>query len=382
MKKLPGWEKELIGVFVGLGFVLLPFLFKLVFTGKVADFICGFLVTFGFLTALASLIALDVRSIKALQSGRKEKQTEQPDSCNRALYTELVAGGIFVILSLFDAISDSGTIGTIALILSVAAIDVLIIVFIIHGIKALNRRLKGEHAEPAARTYIQADSGVRVDDLEDGVVKKQEVFVYNHDETFRFNKDAAPLSWGFIIFMLILFFPYGFFLLIVKTINERGKAFRNGAALQTLGTVILVLFLGFALLIALTGADSRQAFIAFVVFPFVISVMASLLIAFGSWLKRRGREEDTCRSLITMEGITSIDALADRCDTNYAYVSAIIDRLIDAELLGDAYLSHEDREVIVPGISEKIARRCRNCGGTTVLFSNDPRICEYCGGTI
>ena len=35
---------------------------------------------------------------------------------------------------------------------------------------------------------------------------------------------------------------------------------------------------------------------------------------------------------------------------------------------------------MIPG--HEIALRCKHCSGTTVLYSNEDRICAYCGGTL
>lgn len=381
-KKLPGWTIDLIGIFAGGGIMLLSYLGRLVFTGKAAEIIASFLISFGFLTSFAFLVSLVVRSIKALRSDKKEEQKEQRDFSGNSRITAMVVGGLFVILSLFDALSDSPAFATIALLLWLPAAEVLLVVLIIRGVKALAKRIKGDHIEPSVRAYKQSDTGVRVDNLEDGIGKKHEVYVYNQDETFRFNRDAAPLSWGLVFLLLFLLFPFGVYCLIAKTLSERGRAFRNGTTMLTAGIVALIPSLGFILLIAVTGADSLHAFLAVIAAPVVAAVLSIALAIYGAWLKRRGEEEDNYRSLITMDGVTNIDTLAEHNHTDYAHVSTIIDRLINAELLGDAYLSHEEREVIVPGISKKIARRCSSCGGTTVLFSNEPRVCEYCGGTI
>ena len=380
-KKLPGWAIDLIGIFSGGGIMLLSFLSRFVFKEKTAEIMVSFLISFGFLTSFAFLVSFVVRSIKALRSDKKEEKKRQ-DSSGNSRITAMVVGGLFVILSLFDALSDTPTFATIALLLWIPAVEVFLVVLIIRGVKAFAMRIKGGHIEPSARAYKQADSGVRVDNLEDGTGKKHEIYVYNQDETFRFNRDAAPLSWGFVFLLLVLLFPFGVYCLIVKTLSERARAFRNGTTMLTAGIVALIPSLGFILLIAVTGADSLHAFLAVTAAPAAAVVLSIALAAYGAWLKHRGEEEDNYRSLITVEGVTNIDTLAEHNHTDYAHVSTVIDRLINAELLGDAYLSHEEREVIVPGISQKIARRCPSCGGTTVLFSNEPQICEYCGGTI
>ena len=146
--------------------------------------------------------------------------------------------------------------------------------------------------------------------------------------------------------------------------------------------LLLVPSLGFVLLMVSTGADSPEALLGVIALPSLTAAAALCFVIYGAWLRARGRREDLFRSLITVERLTKLDTLAQRAGTDYAGAASAVEWLIDADLLGGAYLSHNDREVIVPGISERIARRCPSCGGTTVLFANDRQICDYCGGAL
>ena len=256
------------------------------------------------------------------------------------------------------------------------------IALIICAVKALIRRAQGDHTPPPVRAYRAADSGVRVDDRPVDGGAGQSVYVYNRDGDFRFQESATPLSWGLICLMLVLLFPVGFYFLVVKTLMEKGRHYRNGTTLLVLGALLLVPSLGFVLLMVVTGADSRQALLAVIAPPCLLAAAALCFVVYGAWLRARGKREDLFRSLITEERVTDLDALAQRAGTDYAGAASVVGWLIDADLLGGAYLSHNDREVIVPGISQRIARRCPSCGGTTVFFANDRPICDYCGGAL
>ena len=97
---------------------------------------------------------------------------------------------------------------------------------------------------------------------------------------------------------------------------------------------------------------------------------------------RRGRIADAYMKIITVDRVTAIREIAARMQTTYASAADNIQKLIDAGQLCNAYIYHRDGEVIVPGISRKQAWYCRSCGGTTVLYANDTRMCEYCGAAL
>ncbi len=294
----------------------------------------------------------------------------------------LGSGAFLLLVFLFYAIVDRepGDFGTLLLIVGLLIHFVFQIALVVCLVRMLIRRAQGDHTPPPVRAYQPVDSGVRVDDRP--VDGGRSVYTYNRDESFRFQENAAPMSWGAVCLLLVLIFPVGFYFLIVKTLMEKGRHYRNGSVLLVVGALMLVPSLGFVLLIVFTGADSRKALLAVIAMPCLLAAAGLCFVIYGAWLRARGKREDLFRSLITVERVTGLDTLAQRAGTDYAGAVNVVAWLLDAGLLGNAYLSYNDREVIVPGISERIVRRCPSCGGTTVLFANDRPICDYCGGAL
>lgn len=294
----------------------------------------------------------------------------------------LGSGAFLLLVFLFYAIVDRepGDFGTLLLIVGLLIHFVFQIALVVCLVRMLIRRAQGDHTPPPVRAYQPVDSGVRVDDRP--VDGGRSVYTYNRDESFRFQENAAPMSWGAVCLLLVLIFPVGFYFLIVKTLMEKGRHYRNGSVLLVVGALMLVPSLGFVLLIVFTGADSRKALLAVIAMPCLLAAAGLCFVIYGAWLRARGKREDLFRSLITVERVTGLDTLAQRAGTDYAGAVNVVAWLLDAGLLGNAYLSYNDREVIVPGISEWIVRRCPSCGGTTVLFANDRPICDYCGGAL
>ena len=87
-------------------------------------------------------------------------------------------------------------------------------------------------------------------------------------------------------------------------------------------------------------------------------------------------------TILKIDRITRLDKIAQIMKTDYARSADVIQSLIDNGLLKNTYIYHRDKEVIISGISEKIACKCRCCGATTVLYGTDIRECVYCGERI
>ncbi len=202
------------------------------------------------------------------------------------------------------------------------------------------------------------------------------------NKTFRANPSAQDATWPVVIVLLFTLFPMGIYLLILKTTYEKARYFANGVRLIVLGAVMAAPTLGFILLLLATGADDARTLWMLVGFAGVPCLVGLFCFVFGWILRRRGLENDAYRRLILVDRVTDMEDIARRMHTDYAHATRVIERLTSSELLPDAYLYHRDHELIVPGISKKIALRCRHCSGTTVLYSNEDRICAYCGGAL
>ena len=196
------------------------------------------------------------------------------------------------------------------------------------------------------------------------------------------NPTAPEAPWWAVIVLLVTIFPVGIYFVILKTAYEKARYFSNGVRLIVLGAVLMVPSLGFILTLLLTGADSKEVLFRLCGMAGIPCLAGLFCFVFGWVLRHLGLENDAYRRLILVEKVTDMPTITRRMHTDYAHATRVIERLMDSGLLPDAYLYHRDHELIVPGVSKKIALRCKHCSGTTVLYSNEPHICDYCGGDL
>lgn len=205
------------------------------------------------------------------------------------------------------------------------------------------------------------------------------------EDILRVGVYAAPVHWGGIILLLILLPPFGIYLLILKTTYEKARYSINSVWTIVIGVLLMLPSLFWLVLFMATSGgfqgiiDSWSPLILFFFIGFPIGLACIVL---GLVLHHLGKENDAYQRLILIEEVTDLYRIAERMHANYAHVTRVIERLIDYGILPDAYIFHRDHEVIVPGVSKKIALRCKNCSGTTVLYTNEERICAYCGGKL
>lgn len=198
--------------------------------------------------------------------------------------------------------------------------------------------------------------------------------LYDSDHVMQFGAQSTPMSWPYVALFLLIMCPIGVFLLIRKVIEEKSRYYENGISMIMLGSVATCFSLP-----SLLAFFTQETFEKISLFFLVPAFLGLSMIVSGLVFRNKGKTRDDYMIVLKLDQITRLDAIAQIMKTDYVHAADVIQGLIDDESLKGAYIYHKDREVIMPGISEKIAVRCRSCGATTVLYSTDKHECAYCG---
>ena len=236
------------------------------------------------------------------------------------------------------------------------------------------------HNDPKPVVYKRIDQnyGSHSDTVSDQ--DQQKYYIYNN------STEDKNLAWWAIITLIIILPPMGIYYLIKKILLEPAFYFKNGKKLLTFGIVICVLssfiFLFPIMEYRLSGGMSDSV-AKLSLLPSFILFFGIVLAISGFCIRQTGFTNDNLINIITTEKVSNIDSIAQKTKLKKSDVYFKVNTLIKSGRLPEAYISPEDNEIILPGISKKVAIRCKNCTGTTVLFINNPnRICSYCGGKL
>ena len=192
-------------------------------------------------------------------------------------------------------------------------------------------------------------------------------------------KENGPITWLKIVFFSFVLFPVGLYFMYRKIHFEKLKYYYNGMNTLIYGTTVFLLFGSFSILIGLSA--QTPPFILFI--PSLLFTLLGLTeMIIGFVVKEIGKTNDKIIKTLFVDKITDIDEIAKIFKSNYFKTCKKIQGLIDSDILNNIYIHHKEREIIINGISNKIALKCKNCAGTTVLQENDERICCYCGAKI
>lgn len=114
--------------------------------------------------------------------------------------------------------------------------------------------------------------------------------------------------------------------------------------------------------------------------PAVQTITGLYFIAFyPKSRKKKIKKDELCKNLILTDKITDINTIAERTGITYSKALKTIDGMIYDNQIRDAFIDHSGEEVIVKGITDKVAFKCNNCGGTSVIKMNEKQKCKWCG---
>ena len=162
-----------------------------------------------------------------------------------------------------------------------------------------------------------------------------------------------------------MFCPVGTFLAIRKIFEEKTRYYENGIRLIIFGGFLMLL--SAPMLYAFVGQDTFDPISLFFVVP---TSLGLLMLLSGVYFKHKGKVNLDYMTILKIDRITRLDKIAQIMKTDYAHAADVIQGLIDNGLLKNAYIYHRDKEVIISGISEKIACKCRSCGATRASIAS------------
>ena len=175
--------------------------------------------------------------------------------------------------------------------------------------------------------------------------------------------------------------PIGLPAVAIKLWQERHRRLENALVAGAAGRVYAAVGLVVGALLLWMKLDLETAggvvvMVAGAAFPFVCGVY---LLAASAVLGKKGRLEAFCRKCVYIEGELAIDRIAAKLKRDYGYAVRLLQRLIDEEFLPDCYIDFKNRQIAVPVQLPKVARRCRFCGGSSIIIKGVGGVCDYCG---
>lgn len=203
-------------------------------------------------------------------------------------------------------------------------------------------------------------------------------------------KKVKQISWIWVIFWFILFWPVGLIMLFGKINADRATMLKDGKKV----TVMSFVLMGLGALIftrILGGSSDTYTFLT-----------AFALIGGGIWvffiakkMKIDGERYKKYIALVVNQNQTSIDNIASAVGISYDVAAKDLQKMIDTDYFHGAYIDVTQRVIVLAKsapqqilqaavgtqIQEK-AFACGSCGANNRITIGQIAECEYCGSPL
>lgn len=192
------------------------------------------------------------------------------------------------------------------------------------------------------------------------------------------------MSWGWIIFWLIMFWPVGLFFLFKKLNTDKSATLNSGKSLNTISYVLMGM--GAIYLIMAFTQDSSM-FAAAVVFG-----------GGGYWLnviarktKAKGIKYKKYINLVINGNVKDIDNIAGAVGVTYDVAKKDLQDMINSGYFEGAHINESTREIVLHNVVPVSSRSehkqtkvvtCKSCGANNTVVVGEPNECQYCGSPI
>lgn len=196
------------------------------------------------------------------------------------------------------------------------------------------------------------------------------------------------LSWGWIIFWCIIFWPVGLFLVFRKLSTDK-SALMSGKTTSLTVTAWVLIVIGLALMVDESESTSAVLGLAFI-------IGGAVLLYKGSQIKKKAAKYRKYINLIVNQNVTSVDHITSAVNSSYDVVFNDLQNMIESGYLSNAYIHQGKREVILKdseptpvlsnepsiNVQRNTVVNCTGCGAKNVLTTGMVSECEYCGTPI
>lgn len=200
--------------------------------------------------------------------------------------------------------------------------------------------------------------------------------------------NSKNTSYGVIIFWVLIFWPYGVYLL-VKNLQSSKAAVINGSNAPR--NVAFVLF-GMAAILLSTSIGSsdpetKEMIGMFIVLSLGLAAGGVYLLKVFNDTKKLAIEFKKYLNVVVNGKLTKIEDIANATGVTTDIAEHKLQRMIDLDIFKDAYIDHTAGEfvlgekVIQPDV-EYASVACPNCGAENSVVKGTRGICKYCDSAL
>lgn len=215
-------------------------------------------------------------------------------------------------------------------------------------------------------------------------------------------ENSKSTSWGFVIFVLIIFWPVGLYLVYKKLNETRSLTLKDGKGFRTVGWIFIVLEI--CVLIGYVN-EGYIDFLSILISLFFLGGPGALMFYISNLKKKKSAKLKRYIAMISNNYETSIDNIATAIPTDYDSAVNDLNKMIDKGFFENAYIDASARKIILPQnkliqlvaqqqeyenalLQSKIGQLnlkltkvvvCKSCGANNQVKEGQISRCEFCG---
>ena len=206
------------------------------------------------------------------------------------------------------------------------------------------------------------------------------------DYSMNTNNNTQPTSYGVIIFWIIIFWPYGTYLL-VRNLQNSKAAVINGSDVPR--NVAFVLFGIAALLLAVGASDpeAREMIGLFIVIGIGFAAGGFYLLKVFNDTKNLSIEFKKYVAAVVNGKLTRIVDIAYATGVTADIAEYKLQRMIELDIFKGAYIDRTtgvfvlNTSQVQPNV-EHVSVACRSCGAENSVVKGNRGVCKYCDSAL
>jgi len=200
------------------------------------------------------------------------------------------------------------------------------------------------------------------------------------------NGIKKSMSWGWLIFWLIIIWPVGIFFLFRKLTADKTAILKYSKIIAIVSYIII--FYGIISLI-MTFEDTSML-IGVVLF----GGGGIWLLRISKKMKRKGQKYKKYIAIVINQSQTSIDYIASSIGESYEIAANDLQEMIDAGYFTNAYINEGSRIIVLSQDTSHSVNHsgnaqaqtkvvaCSSCGANNTIIAGQTIECEYCGSPL
>jgi len=201
------------------------------------------------------------------------------------------------------------------------------------------------------------------------------------------NTSRRQISWGWIIFWFIVFWPIGIVLLIVQQKNYKSATLKSYKGVMV--TSYILMGVGVVQFIMAISGEPEMFF------PFVLFGGGGIVtFLYARKSQKKGEHYRKYINAIVNQNQTLIDSISASVGIPYNTVVIELQKMIREGYLPGAHVDVSQRKVILKNMTQQWAQpstafidqhpqvavvSCPGCSANNKVFAGQTAVCEYCG---